>query len=262
MPTVQDLIDQTNGQFISVTGPDDKQCTAIPHYWERMLGLGIVYGNAKDTFANAPDDTYEKELNGPSNFPRPGSIIVWDGGWGAGYGHTGVVVSANPNTFDVLEQNDGDGGLTHVGRHDYAHIIGWFYPRVLDVPAPVIVEAPPTPVVEAPVPADPLPSQPEPTTEPVVVSTPEPVVVPDPVVVDPAPVVITPAPVAPIIEAGKSMNKYLSRKFILTVLGIVGGVIGIVTGALSAGVSLTSATVLISIYTYVQGQIDKANAQK
>ena len=145
---VQDLIDATNGQFVSVTGPDDKQCTAIPHKWETMLGLPIVFGNAKDTFNNAPDDTYEKELNTPENFPRPGSIIVWNDVWGEGYGHTGVIVSANVNTFDVLEQNDGDGGLTHVGTHDYANIIGWFFPRVLDVavaPLAAVVEPVPAP---------------------------------------------------------------------------------------------------------------------
>lgn len=164
--SVQDLINRYNGTIFSVTGPDEGQCTAVPHAWEEMLGLPIVYGNAKDTYANAPDGLYEKELNGPTNFPRPGAIIVWDETWGGGYGHTAVVQIANPNTFDCLEQNDGDGGITHVGRHDYAHIIGWFYPRVLDAPAPTAPTAPPEPA-EPPV----QPTQPTQPTEPPVTET-------------------------------------------------------------------------------------------
>ena len=144
MPNVQDLINQYNGQVFGVTGPDSGQCTAVAHAWEQMLGLPIVYGNALDTFDNAPDYLYHKELNTPDGVPAPGAIMVWDAKWGNGYGHTGVVVSANVNTFDVLEQNDGDGGITHVGRHNYADTIGWFTPRVLDAPAevPAPIEAP------------------------------------------------------------------------------------------------------------------------
>lgn len=172
MATVQDLIDQYNGHIFGITGPDQGQCTAVPHAWEEMLGLAIVYGNAKDTYDNASADVYVKTLNTPDNFPDPGAIIVWDGTWGGGYGHTAVVVSANVNTFDCLEQNDGDGGITHVGRHDYAHITGWFYPRLLLPAAPT---PGPTPV------SDPTPDPVVVPVVPVVPVAPDPTTIPDPV---------------------------------------------------------------------------------
>jgi hypothetical protein len=174
MATVQDLINQYNGHIFGITGPDQGQCTAVPHAWERLLGLPIVYGNAKDTFANAPDDLYHKELNTPAGVPSPGAIIVWDSAWGAGYGHTAVVTVANVRTFDCLEQNDGEGGVTHVGRHDYAHIIGWFTPRVLDAP-PAPVAPPVEPPAAQPVAPTPEPVAPVAAVEP----TPEPTVAAD-----------------------------------------------------------------------------------
>jgi hypothetical protein len=143
-PKLQQLIDETNGKYVTVTGPDQKQCTAIPHRWEQILGLPIVYGDAKDTFDNAPDTVYIKTRNiedDLTNFPKPGAIVAWRPPWG-GYtdeqgalryaGHTGVAITADGNTAHVLEQNDGENGITHIGEHNYKDVIGWFYPKILD----------------------------------------------------------------------------------------------------------------------------------
>lgn len=193
MANVQDLVNQYNGHIFGITGPDQGQCTAVAHAWEKMLGLGIVYGNAKDTYANAPDDTYHKELNSPAGVPAAGAIMVWDSNWGGGYGHTAVVVSANINTFDCLEQNDGDGGVTHVGRHDYAHTLGWFTPRVLDAPAPAPAPVPAPSPVSAPVSVPVVsPAQTQPEPAPVLPSVPA-----------VSPLDSTPEPVAPSVSAGQ-----------------------------------------------------------
>jgi surface antigen len=176
MADVQELIRKYDGCVFGITGPDQGQCTAVAHAWESMLGLPIVYGNAKDTFKEAPDELYHKELNTPEGVPSPGAIMVWDERWGSGYGHTAVVVSANVNTFDCLEQNDGEGGVTHIGRHNYGDTIGWFTPRVLDAPLP----------------------EPEPTPEPTPAPTPEPV--PSPPIeapVEPVEMPSLPFPVSP-----------------------------------------------------------------
>lgn len=139
MASVQDLINRVNGKKINTNGADNGQCTAIPHLWEEMNNWPVVLGNAKDTYGNAPGGTYDKTPNLPNNYPRPGAIIVWGPSWGGGFGHTGVVVSANANSFSCVEQNDGDMGLAHVGNHNYGGVLGWFTPRALEV---VAVQAP------------------------------------------------------------------------------------------------------------------------
>ncbi len=127
---VQDLILAVNRQYVTVTGPDAGQCTAIAHYWEKMLGLPIVYGDAKDTLHNATADYDRADYKG--QVPPPGAIMVFDASWGNGAGHTGVVVSATNKSFDLLEQNNPTGAVTGVQTHrSYAGVIGWFIPKVL-----------------------------------------------------------------------------------------------------------------------------------
>lgn len=271
MVSVNELTAETEDKVITVTGPDGGQCTAIPHYWQKMLHLPFVYGNAKDTYDNAPDDIYEKTLNAADNFPRAGAIVVWNSNWGNGYGHTGVATwNCDANTLYVLEQNDGDGGVTHVGKHDYVDVIGWFYPRILDQapapapappapvppvpPAPAPVEQPAPPPVPAPAPVDPAPV----SSDSSVTSIPENPVVP---VSQPVPTAPEPTPILPPITQEAPMNKLLSRKFLLTVLAVLLAAGGAVSGAVNAGVSLASVTFLVALFNAVEGAIDHKAVQ-
>jgi surface antigen len=235
MPTVDDLVAQYNGHVFGITGPDQGQCTAVAHAWEEMLGLPIVYGNAIDTFDNAPDDLYHKELNTPDGVPAPGAIMVWDSRWGGGYGHTAVVTSANINTFDCLEQNDGDDGVTHVGRHNYADTIGWFTPRVLDAPAPAPT---PEPTPTTPVPEIPVVPIPEP-------ATPE----PSPIPTAPSPAPIVPPVTGVPMQAVKDV--VLSKKFLIALASVI--------TLLANGQYLEAMTVVLT-YLGIQGAIDHKNA--
>ena len=307
MPAVQDLINQRNGTVFGITGPDQGQCTAVAHAWELMCGLPIVYGNAIDTFDNAPDVLYAKELNTPEGVPAPGAIMVWNMPWGKYFdegqlhyaGHTAVVVSANVNTFDCLEQNDGNNGVTYIGRHNYADVIGWFTPRMLQslppaqstpveapvsIPSPLPVQSPPP--AEAPLPEPPVPVVPVPAPSDHPDASPAPgtagPLTPSPsdgqpgshqTTDQPSPSgagldilhsstqgSITPSIKQPII--GTDMSKYLSRKFILTILTSVGLVAAYISGALDAGIAMTSVTFLVGLYTVVQGAIDKVTASQ
>lgn len=138
---VDQLVAQRNGEIVNIDGADKGQCTAIPHAFEVMLGLPLVYGNAIDTYNNAPVSLYNKELNTPTNFPKPGAIWVGEPNnpvLGTGpYGHTGVVVSADVNTFTSLEQNDAGAVAAHLVTRNYEGIKGWFRPKKLTDPAPV-----------------------------------------------------------------------------------------------------------------------------
>lgn len=61
-----------------VTGPDYGECTAVPHSLQReVLGLPIVYGNAKDIFANGSTEHYYK-LAGNVQI-EAGDIVVQGG---------------------------------------------------------------------------------------------------------------------------------------------------------------------------------------
>lgn len=133
--TVQDLINQFNGQSLTVTGPDAGQCTAIPHKWEQMLGLPIVYGNAVDTFANAGSD-YTKIPNSPSGVPQAGDIVVWGQNSAIGtsnVGHTAVATGQGDTAhFTSFDQNWPTGSNCRTVYHTYDGVIGWFRPNALN----------------------------------------------------------------------------------------------------------------------------------
>lgn len=123
------LVEDLTGKSWTVTGPDKGQCTAVAHEWEKRCNSPIVYGNAKDTYANAGGE-YEKTPNRPDNFPPGGAIVVWGGTWGGGYGHTAVALDgANTRTFKALSQNDPTGTNVQVKTYSYSGVTGWFVPK-------------------------------------------------------------------------------------------------------------------------------------
>lgn len=199
------VADMNNQADWYVTGPDEGQCTAVPHEWEQRLGLPIVYGNAIDTYDNAPDDLYEKELNTPDGVPKPGAIIVY-GEYApyhisAAYGHTAVALhGCDANTLVVLEQNWGE-QVVRIHSRDYGGVKGWFYPRILE-PQPT-PEAPPVPVPSPP-PQDPAPVDPPADLPPEV-----PAETPIPITVTPVPEAQAPVPpVTPVLKPGNKTSEF------------------------------------------------------
>lgn len=136
---VQRLIKLTVGDYLTVTGPDSRQCSAVPHYFERLLGLPIVYGNAVDTYENAPDDLYDKVLYKPGLVPSPGAIMVWGAPYGRRTsktgipifdGHTAVVVSVSGTRITVVSQNDPTGSAVVLKTYPLSPaVVGWFTPK-------------------------------------------------------------------------------------------------------------------------------------
>lgn len=131
----------TVGSYLNVDGADANECTAVPHKWEELLGLPLVYGNAVDMYDNAPDSDYIKTLNEDTNFPAPGDIIIWHQDPRVGtnqYGHVAVVVTADVNSVTVIEQNSPHGHAVRIHQvPNYAGCTGWLHPRVLDVPVAI-----------------------------------------------------------------------------------------------------------------------------
>lgn len=274
MASVQDLINENNGHFLTVTGGDAQQCTAVAHRWQQMLGLPIVYGNAIDVFGNAPDSEYAKVANAAENFPVEGDIIIWHqdprAGTGA-YGHIAVVVTADANSFTVFEQNDtiggGNGSCREWHFHNYAGVTGWLHPHVLDVPVvvePASILPPAIPVQSATSPTEaPIVAQDTPPTIEVAQTpsgTGETIVEPMPGdVVLPQTTTASDATIAAVTEVTK-VNKLKSRKLWVTIGSVASAILLYTSHAISAGASLTSITFLSGLYVAVQGVIDHATA--
>lgn len=69
--------------------------------------------------------------NTPAGIPPRGAIMVLDGRYGGGAGHTGVVVDANQNTYRLFQQNDPYGSGAHVTEYNYNGCVGWQIPNNL-----------------------------------------------------------------------------------------------------------------------------------
>lgn len=101
------------------------QCVGLIEVWLDANKKPHIPGNAVDLLANADLRIYRRTTNTPNNYPNPGSIVCWDGTWGAGYGHTAIVVASSVLQLVVFEQNDPDGAPPLVATHDYAGVEGW-----------------------------------------------------------------------------------------------------------------------------------------
>lgn len=101
------------------------QCVGLVEQWLTLNAKPHIWGDAKDLLNNADRHIYTVIMNNPQNYPQPGDVVCWDSSWGAGHGHTAVVIDANVNYLAVFEQNDPDGAPCIVATHNYTGVIGW-----------------------------------------------------------------------------------------------------------------------------------------
>lgn len=125
--TYQELYNQYNGQKgVGNTPQNLGQCVGLVEVFIRGNGLDQVWGDAKDLYANAPEDSFLKIPNTPTAIPQQGDIIIWSGDYNGGAGHTGIATGkGDVNTFDCFEQNDPLGSACHVKTYNYAYVTGW-----------------------------------------------------------------------------------------------------------------------------------------
>ena len=101
------------------------ECVGLVEKWLDVNGKLHIWGNARELLVNADVRSYRVFKNNPTNVPPAGSIIVWDGTWGNGFGHTAVVIAGNMNHFVSFEQNNPVGHPPTVVEHDYQGVLGW-----------------------------------------------------------------------------------------------------------------------------------------
>ena len=116
------------GQYVRSPVGLGGQCVDLVEVWAAHLGAPAVPGNAVDLLRNAPNAAWQVELNGPTNYPPVGAIVVWgeDSRVGIGpYGHTAVCLAADPHWLLTLDQNWPPGRPVGVVLHSYMGVHGW-----------------------------------------------------------------------------------------------------------------------------------------
>lgn len=140
MDRINEWINNAPGRRIDVDGSYGLQCKdVIDDYclWLFNDWVNTIRpANAKEAFANSNEEYFEKIANNPNDpnlIPQRGDIIIWDVMSGNPYGHIAVVVGADVNGVDVIEQ---DGFLqvpARLYRRPYVLaggvVIGWLRPR-------------------------------------------------------------------------------------------------------------------------------------
>ena len=140
MDRINQWIANAPGRRIDVDGAYGLQCKdVIDDYclwlfndWQNT----IRPANAKEAFANSNGDFFEKILNNmsdPNLLPQRGDIIIWGAMVGNIHGHIAVVLGADLNGVDVIEQEGPAQTPTKVIRRPWIFsggpVIGWLRPR-------------------------------------------------------------------------------------------------------------------------------------
>lgn len=120
----------SNQPNVGNTPENRGQCVGLVEVWIDTLGGPHDWGNATDLYNNADPNFFAKIPNTPTAIPQQGDIIVWDGKFNGGLGHTGIATGkADINSFDCFEQNDPINSKPHVKNYNYAYITGWLRPK-------------------------------------------------------------------------------------------------------------------------------------
>ncbi len=127
---LQSFIAQYTGVITGDTPPNIGQCVGLSEKWLDVFNLPHIWGNAKDLLTNATDPSYTVIKNSPTNSPAPGDIFVFDDSFGGGFGHTGIVTSADVNTVTLFEQNDTLGNAPQLKTYTYNGALGWIHPNI------------------------------------------------------------------------------------------------------------------------------------
>lgn len=128
--TLQAFIDKYTGVAgVGNTRENTGECVGLVMVWTASKGLPHTWGHAKDLLANADRNAFQVIANSETNHPQPGDVLCWNGRWGGGYGHTGIVVSADASTFTLFEQNNPTGSRPRLVKHaNYSNVQGWMRP--------------------------------------------------------------------------------------------------------------------------------------
>lgn len=127
---LQDFISKYNGKKIDWDGRYGAQCVDLFRQYVQELGLPQLNGvtGAAD-FWNDPNlaQHWVKIPNTPAGIPQAGDVMIWDKKLN-GYGHIGIFISGDVNSFVSFDQNWPVGSLCAKVKHNYKYMLGWIRP--------------------------------------------------------------------------------------------------------------------------------------
>jgi len=100
----------------------------VEQYNADVVGAPRLYGNAIDLDKNPQPVYYTRHANPLWYIPPKGSIAVFKAFVGGGYGHCGIVLSADLMTVELFEQNWQGAKYPLSFRHSYNDIISFLVP--------------------------------------------------------------------------------------------------------------------------------------
>jgi len=152
--TLDQFTSAWNGKYADFDGWYGAQCVDIVNFYQRDVvgGSFISAVGAKDWFekysTNGASAKYDKIVNNmadPNQLPSRGDVVVWSGALSGsgGYGHIGVVLSANKSGFTSFDQNFPSGSYCHSQYHAWTStVLGWLHPKANGAPAPAPAPTP------------------------------------------------------------------------------------------------------------------------
>lgn len=104
------------------------QCVDLAKKYNAEVIRGAAFrGNGKDNARNAVRAGSYTWV-GPRSRARIGDIVSWDGSWGGGYGHVGVVLQDRGSSLYCVHQNYGRTKISAVSKRG---VVGYARPRRL-----------------------------------------------------------------------------------------------------------------------------------
>jgi hypothetical protein len=124
------------GKHVDFDGKLGFQCMdLIEEYNRDVVKAPRLWGNAIDLLKNSQPQFYDFIPNTPTYVPPAGSIAVWNNKVGNGDGHCAIVLAANVNSFDCIQQDGIRQTVTTVNRYYYQNVAGFLVVKVSRSPA-------------------------------------------------------------------------------------------------------------------------------
>jgi len=129
------------GRRVNSAGGILGECVAlVQKYANEVLGVSgapaFPVPAAKD-MVNSRPDAFTWVANTPTGVPPYGSIVVFNGRVGGGYGHTGVAIEGSDvNQVRIIQQNDPFGSGVSIKTYPYTNVAGWLVPKTNNAGTP------------------------------------------------------------------------------------------------------------------------------
>lgn len=121
--TVSEIMTLLDGVFVDFDGYYGDQCVDWVQIVNKFYGAPRLTGqNASDIWNTYPQANYTRIINGPSNFPAEGDIVIWKGP----PGHIAIArKGCTSMLLKTMDQNFPTGSRVHSVDHNYNGVLGW-----------------------------------------------------------------------------------------------------------------------------------------